>query len=224
MEPYSKWWNFFFPCLKNSVFYSQDGEDFYLSRNFNLKKPGFFVDIGSADPIRANNTYWFYLRGWRGLCVEATPDLSNLYKKHRPKDKFINAFVGNQRGNREFFIFNEPFLNTGCPERKKYLVEKTDYKFQKAICVPQLPLREIFSQNLSKNTKIDFMSLDVEEGELEVLESNDWTRYRPRLIIMEVLNQNREKIGENPTVEFLKRQGYHPFIILPWSVFFTTLE
>lgn len=220
MNQFSQWWGSFSPWRIKSAFFSQDGEDFILSKNYDLKKPGFFVDIGSADPIRANNTYWFYLRGWRGLCVDASPDLGNLYKKHRPKDRFINAFVGKKSGNREFFIFNEPFLNTGCLKRKKYLIKKTGYKFQKKIHVPQLPLREILKQNLSESKKIDFMSLDVEEGELEVLQSNDWVSFRPRLIIMEVLNPDREKVGESTSSKFLKRLGYLPAIILPRSVIF----
>ncbi len=211
------------PNFFRERYYAQDGEDFLLNKFLNSPKPGFFVDLGSAHPVQANNSYLFYLKGWRGLCVDASPGLHNLYKKYRPKDLFINAFVGRCSATRELYTFNEPFLNTGSQSRKEFLLAKTNYKFKEKILVQQIPLQEILKRNMQSNKTIEFMSLDVEEGELEVLESNDWTRYRPRLIIMEVLNQNREKIGENPTVEFLKRQGYHPFIILPRSVFFTTL-
>jgi hypothetical protein len=204
-------------------YYSQDFEDALLNNILDIKKPGFFVDVGSAHPVNASNSYLFYLNGWRGLCVDASPGLIGLYQKHRPKDLFINAFVGKCSGTRDFYIFNEPFLNTGSRQRKDFLSEKTDYEFQKQVSVQQLPLKEILERNMPPEKTIEFMSLDVEEGELEVLESNDWSRYRPRVVVMEVLHQDREKIGENSAVQYLKKQGYRPSIILPRSVFFTAL-
>jgi len=213
--------------IKNSFrdigYFSQEGEDFYISKIIDTTKPGYYVDVGSAHPVNASNSYLLYLNGWRGLCVDATPGLNDLYHTHRPKDLFINAFVGKCSGTREFYIFNEPFLNTGSRQRKDFLSGKTDYEFQKQVSVQQLPLKEILEKNVPPEKTIEFMSLDVEEGELEVLESNDWSRYRPRVVVMEVLHQDREKIGENSAVQFLKKQGYRPTIILPRSVFFTAL-
>ena len=209
--------------IKKKNFFAQDGEDFLLNKLMETQKAGFFVDVGSAHPVNASNSYLFYLNGWRGLCVDASPGLISLYQKYRPKDLFINAFVGKCSGTREFYIFNEPFLNTGSRQRKDFLSEKTDYEFQQQVLVQQLPLSEILKKNMPPEKTIEFMSLDVEEGELEVLESNDWSRYRPRVVVMEVLHQDREKFGENSAVQFLKKQGYRPTIILPRSVFFTAL-
>lgn len=209
----------FFSSEIKSKFFSQDGEDFYMSKIIDFKKPGFYIDIGAADPIHANNTYWFYLRGWRGLCIDASPGWESLYKKHRPKDTFINSFIGKKRMHRKLYLFDEPFLNTGSAKRKDFLLQKTKYKLQNEVYVPQQPLREIV-KNHCGNKKIDFISLDVEESELEVLESNDWTLFRPRFIIMEVLTQDRGKIGEQKSTKYLKKLGYRPTAIFPRSVFF----
>jgi hypothetical protein len=210
--------------IKNSLwdkeYFSQEGEDFYISKIIDTKKPGYYLDVGSADPIRASNTYWFYLRGWRGLCVDASPGLIQLYQKLRPLDIFFNAFVGKGRREREFYLFNEPLLNTGSNLRKDYLEKNTDYKLQKKILIQEFSLREILELNLPKGKRIDFMSLDVEDGELEVLQSNDWSSYRPRLIVMEVLNPDRELIGESTSTQYLKKMGYRVAAILPRSVFF----
>jgi len=209
-------------ALQKSQYFSQDGEDFLLQKYFGKTESGFYVDVGSAHPINASNSYLFYLKGWRGICIDATPGLNDTYQKHRPEDLFFNAYVGKDSGTREFYIFNEPFLNTGSRQRREFLQNKTNYKFQKVELIKQLSLQEILNKNVPPNKKIEFMSLDVEEGEMAVLESNDWTRFRPQVIVMEVLQENREKIGENPASHFLKRQGYRPTIILPRSVFFET--
>lgn len=209
-------------CQKK-IYFAQDGEDILLEKILDKQEPGFFVDVGSAHPINASNSYLFYLKGWRGLCVDASPGLIGLYQKYRPKDLFINAYVGKYSGTRDFYTFNEPFLNTGSSQRKDFISEKTGYEFQRQILVQQMPLKKILKEKMPAEQPIEFMSLDVEQGELEVLESNDWSRYRPRVIVMEVLHEDREKIGDNSAVQFLKKQGYRPTIILPRSVFFTNL-
>ena len=96
--------NKIFKKYNQKEYFSQDGEDFLLCKIIATENPGFFVDIGAAHPIKGNNTYYFYRRGWRGLCVDASPGLDSLYQKQRPEDRFINAFVGKNLGRRELFV------------------------------------------------------------------------------------------------------------------------
>lgn len=210
-----------FPVKPVTGFFSQDGEDLLLQKMLEGKKKGFYVDVGAAHPIRASNTYRLYQQGWRGICVDASPGLAPLFRRHRPRDIFLDAYVGNQPGSRDFYVFDEPFLNTGSRERADFLRAETKYQFQGKATLTEASLREILGQHLPAGTSIDLMSVDVEEGELEVLESNDWSKFRPLLIVMEVLESDREKIGKHRPVQFLKNLGYRPTAILPRSVFFS---
>jgi len=178
------------------------------------------VDVGAAHPVKESNTYHFYRRGWRGVCVDATPGLAPLYRKYRPRDVFVNGYVTRKKGKNAFFVFNEPLLNTGTAARKKFLIQKTPYTLLKKLKIARVPLREILAQHLPEGQKINLMSLDVEEGELEVLQSNNWEKNRPQVIVMEILHPQRDKIGEVASAKFLKKQDYRPTIILNRSVFF----
>lgn len=206
---------------KNKNFYSQEGEDYFLNILIQPKKEGFFVDIGSAHPIRANNTYFFYLKGWRGICIDAAPSLNDIYKKYRPNDLFINAFIGNKTGYQKFYIFNEPFLNTGSKKRKEIILKNTSYKLQKTVSVIKRPLREILDKYLPVGKEIEIMSCDIEDSELDALRSNNWKLYMPKIVVLEVLHQDRGKIGDKASVKFLQKIGYKIIAILPRSVFFS---
>jgi hypothetical protein len=207
--------------FKKRDYFSQDGEDLFLSLILPSKKKGFYIDIGAAHPINFNNTYYFYKIGWHGLCVDASPNLAGLYKKHRPKDIFINSFVGEEKENQKLYIFDEPFLNTGSNERKEFLVNNTNYKLKNTLTVQAITLRQIFSQYLPPGEEVQIMSIDIEEGELAALESNNWDLYKPKNVILEVLMQNREKVGDKPSVQLLKKNGYKISAILPRSVIFS---
>jgi hypothetical protein len=205
----------------NNVFFSQEGEDYLLTSFLSDQRSGFFVDLGSAHPIIYNNTYYFYLRGWRGICIDASPNLKKLYTRYRPEDKFINTFISRKPGIQKFHIFSEPLLNTGSLKRKNFLQQKTNYKFQKTVSINKTSLRDILKKYLPHKTKIQIMSIDIEESELEALESNNWNIYRPMYIVMEVLHHDRDKIGNKTPVQFLKALGYRITTILPRSVIFS---
>ncbi|MDX9799068.1 MAG: hypothetical protein RBT05_09445 [Bacteroidales bacterium] len=69
-----------------SISFSQEGEDMLLSKLFELNEKGFFVDIGAHHPIRFSNTYKLYLKGWRGINIDAMPNSMDLFKKYRSED------------------------------------------------------------------------------------------------------------------------------------------
>jgi len=221
MNPATDIFRWFFSTRNKGKFFSQDGEDYLLHKIFEAQEKGYYVDVGSAHPVKESNTFYFYKKGWRGICVDPTPGLGILYRRFRPHDIFVNRFVSNRNGKTPFFLFNEPLLNTGNLQRKKFLAKKTSYELLKKIKVPRTSLAQIFEQHLPTGRKIDFLSLDVEQSELEVLQSNLWTKFRPQLIIMEVLRGDRENIGQEPAVKFLKKHGYRITTILRRSVFFS---
>lgn len=82
--------------LYRKVFYSQDGEDALLSSFYERKKgyKGFFVDVGAHHPYRFSNTAYYYKKGWRGINIEPTPNLFNVFLKHRKRDINLNLGIG----------------------------------------------------------------------------------------------------------------------------------
>src|SRR5580658_8816405 len=76
--------------------FSQEGEDMILASFFEGKKNGFYVDVGAHHPKRFSNTHHFYIRGWRGINVDATPGSMKLFRRTRPDDINIEAAVSDQ--------------------------------------------------------------------------------------------------------------------------------
>ena len=76
------------------ISYSQFGEDLLLTHLLGYKKAnGFYIDVGCFKPIQFSNTFIFFQRGWSGIATDANPAFEPLWKKVRPRDKFINSGV-----------------------------------------------------------------------------------------------------------------------------------
>jgi FkbM family methyltransferase len=181
--------------LRNMIFdqhaiksYSQEGEDIVLQRIFSQQKTGFYVDVGAHHPMRFSNTYNFYKQGWRGINIEPNPDSFNLFGKYRPKDINVNCGVAIEKSSLNYYMFDEPALNTFDSEVLKSRIADTPYNHMKTVRIVVAPLAEILKLNTPKDRKIDFLTVDVEGFDLEVLKSNDWVSYRPSWVLVEQLN------------------------------------
>jgi FkbM family methyltransferase len=191
--------------------YSQEGEDLVLARLFGARKnPGFYVDIGAHHPVRYSNSYYFYRRGWRGISVDAMPGTARLFRRMRPRDIVVECGVGAEEGTLTYYVFNEPALNTFS----KAEAEKKnggDYRILDKIQIPVITLPQLLSRHLPVDTVIDFMTIDTEGLDYEVIASNDWNRYRPAVILIELLNTRLEDLANNPSASLLARHGYRAF-------------
>jgi FkbM family methyltransferase len=200
------------------VHYSQEGEDIVLARIFTGQKSGFFVDIGAHHPTRFSNSVWAYRRGWSGINIDAAPGSIASFDRVRPRDTNIETCVSEQTGQTEFFVFPEPALNTAGRTRKEAMEVATSAQGQRVV-VHADRLERVLAVNLPDDVSaIDFMSIDVEGSEMAVLRSNDWTRYRPRVIVIEVLGKVLDNVGESEEIRFLKNLGYVPVSMLYHSV------
>ena len=168
--------------------YAQEGEDIILQRIFAGKKNGFYVDVGAHHPQRFSNTNKFYSQGWRGINVEPNPDVINLFKKYRPDDINLNCGVAIDKGSLNYYMFDEPALNTFDDGVLKSRIADTSYKHLKTVSIEVRPLADLLRQHASKDKVIDFLTVDVEGFDLEVLQSNDWLNYRPNWVLVEQLN------------------------------------
>jgi FkbM family methyltransferase len=190
------------------ISYSQEAEDLILDRFFEEKQNGFFVDIGAHHPIRFSNTYNFYLKGWRGINVDATPGSMNPFKKIRPEDINIEVGVSNIVGELTYHMFYESALNTFSQERVKYLLEKTPYKLEKKISVKTKTLANILDEYVPAKKQIDFLTIDVEGLDFEILKTNNWDKYKPTIILVEDLDGSIEKIVQSELYNYLKSYNY----------------
>ena len=179
--------------------YSQYGEDLVLDKLLANKQSGVYVDIGANDPNILSNTKKFYLKGWRGVNVE--PDSTNFQKLliHRSNDKNLNLGAG-PYGELIFYKLSADTLST-FSEQTALEAEKSGYKIISKTKIAVKPLKDIIEETLG-NTQIDFLSLDVEGFEVSVLKTNDWSRFRPSLIVVEI-NRNKKEI-----YDYLLDQNY----------------
>lgn len=187
--------------------FSQHGEDFFIYNYFKKRNYGFYIDIGAYHPKRFSNTFFFYKKSWKGLNIEANPDLIQEFNTSRSRDINLNIGVSNANKKLIFYVFNPQTLSTFDLNAKEEYVSK-GYELVKSIIVDVLPIREIINR-YCKNTNIDFISIDVEGHEIEVLEGFKNLTNFPKLICLESLDLKYEKKETfNEILENLKDMGY----------------
>lgn len=178
---------------KNST-YSQTGEDLILNLFFK-KNDGFYVDIGANNPRLFNNTYLFYLKGWRGINIEPSPNNIKLFYRTRKKDINLNIGISSQKDNLNFYIMDESTLSTFSKDTADEY-KKMGHHVIETKKVQTKRLDDVLRENLPKDKEIDFFSIDTEGFDKEVLKSNDWSKYRPKFIIIETLEYKNDGSGK----------------------------
>lgn len=195
-----------FGYLKKS--FSQEGEDLVLLKYFKKKKSGFYIDIGAHHPFRFSNTYLFYKKGWKGINIDATPGSMEKFYKYRFRDINIEVPISNNNKRIDYFIFDEPALNSFSSKLSKERNVNTKYKIKGIVKLKPQKLSSILDKYIAKNAKIDFMSIDVEGYEYEVLLSNNWKKYRPTYLLVEILKNRNDNIKKDKCYIFLINKGY----------------
>lgn len=190
--------------------YSQEGEDMILRRLFENKNKGFYVDIGAHHPLRFSNTYFFYKQGWRGINIDAMPGSMRIFRKLRPRDINIEIPVSLENKLMKYYIFNDPALNGFDVQlAMRRDADKNEYKIQKIVELQTQPLSDVLSNHLPKNQKIDFLSVDVEGLDFEVLKSNDWSKFKPEVVLAETLGgSSLSELSNHEISIFLRGVGY----------------
>jgi len=198
--------------------YAQSGEDLILAGLFyklNIDQPS-YLDIGANHPAYISNTYYFYVRGSTGVCIEPNPVLYKKFKQLRPRDTVLNIGIGiDEQTEADFYLFPESAhgLSTFSREEAMYWQEVGMKKigkihYEKIIRVPLKTINAIIEQYCKKVP--DFVSVDVEGLDLAILQSLDFAKYRPLVICVETLayddQQNEYKRKE--VLDFLESKSY----------------
>lgn len=188
--------------------YSQEGEDMILRRLFDTQKDGFYIDVGAHHPKRFSNTYFFYKCGWHGINIDAMPNSMKLFNKIRPRDINIEKPVSDKKQILTYFAFNEPALNGFSKELSEQRDAQENYFIKFTKDIETATLEEILNEYLPVNQEIDFLSIDVEGLDFMVLKSNNFEKYKPKVILIEILGSNLNNIANNDITEFLKEFNY----------------
>ena len=200
--------------------YAQEGEDIVLERFFSGQSKGYYIDLGCHHPARFSNTYTLYQRGWRGLNVDAKPGIAALFAQWRPEDITLEAGLAAEAGELVFFEFEETALNTFSADLAKER-QSAGWPLVAERRVPVRSLGDILDQYWPAQRPIDLLSIDIEGMDELVLASNDWQKYRPRVLVVEMMSPNLEALLQDPIYLFLKNQGYRFLAKTGLSVFFT---
>ncbi len=199
--------------LKNKLFstlnvsFSKSGEDVQLRKLIGASDPGAYVDVGCWDPKKASNSYFFYLRKWKGICIDPNPGLIVPYQQIRPDDTFLNMAISTREGELKYYMFDENHDSMNTLDQDFVSLHHLEDKIIQTKQVPVKTLKSVLDQHLAQEDRLDFFDIDVEGFDLEVLKSNDWEKYRPKIILCEADEPLEMSLSSDITL-YLKEKDY----------------
>ncbi len=164
--------------------YAQNLEDYHLEQVFSDQAAGTYVDVGGGHPVADNVSFWFYLKGWRGLIVEPQQALADIYAHVRPRDHTVSCLAGRTEGEAEFHIVEK--LHGFSTTVKEHAAGAS--QFGAAFQTVRKPVRTLTALCAEAGLeRIDFLKIDVEGAEADVLAGMDFERLRPRVVVVEAV-------------------------------------
>ena len=210
--------------IKNNYFfkkksYSAYGEDLQIKKHFKKDFRGFYVDVGCYHPVKANNTLLLYQKGWRGMNIDINKLSIDFFKHYRPEDLNLNLAISKKKINKFYYQKELSLLNS-------IIKKQANAAFQGPILTKKIrssSLNEVLKNSKFKNREIDFLDIDVEGADLEVLKSLNFKTYNPKLILVEIMPENLEvkkmNIKGSNIYKFLIKKNYK----MIWTNKFSTL-
>jgi len=174
----------FFPQKTYSIF----GEDKFIKNYFKNKFNGFYIDVGCYHPLDGNNTHLLHKKGWNGINLDINFYSIELFNYLRKKD--INIHSGVSHRQRKLTMYYRKEINMLNTLDKKIAEIHFRNGFKKRN-VQVNTLNFFISRFFKKLEKIDFLNIDVEGAELNVLKSLNFKRYKPQLICIEIHNPKK---------------------------------
>ena len=188
-----------------------DNEDTAVLSYFKDKKNGFYVDVGCYHPIHRNNTYLLHKKSWNGINIDTSQFSIELFDYLRPNDLNYNCAISNK--NEFIKLFYQKELSQLSTTEK----DQAETVFQGNIKEKEIQaftLDEILNRDKYKNSKIDFLDIDVEGADLKVLEGLSFDRFKPELVCVEIHAKEKKK---SDIYNFLVDKNYE----LLWSGVFS---
>ncbi|MGN6605044.1 MAG: FkbM family methyltransferase [Ginsengibacter sp.] len=193
--------------------FSQCGEDLLVRYIFNLRgieRPS-YIDIGAHDPYFLSNTALFYAIGSRGINIEANPALIMKFEKYRPDDINLNFGIGTYEGELDFYLMKDSTLSTFSKGEVDCMIVNgknlSEIKKIKVTTISNI-LKQYFNGIFP-----DFLSIDVEGLDFEILQSIDFGKSCPKVICVEAAEYSPIGAGKRKgqVIEFLVSKGYYEY-------------
>ena len=195
---------------KNPNFhYSEFAEDVMVNRIFRNYSDGFYVDIGAYHPIKGSLTYKLYKKGWKGMNLDISKTSIDLFDIARPEDKNINCAIGNFSGD-TFYYENSPI------NQQNSLIKSN--VTQKKVEIKSFLLEEILK--LNKIDKVDFINIDTEGTELNIINSINFEKINPILFTIEENSFDTVNESRNAKIELMKKNNYELINVIGVTMFF----
>lgn len=175
--------------------FSQFGEDLLVWKHFAYKRDGFFVEVGANDPENLSQTLLLERHGWQGVLVEPQSTCCERLRSARPRSQVFQVACGSpgQCGMAMLQLSDAGSRLAGARASELPLGGLEQVRV--------MTLNQILEQ--TGNPRLDFVSIDVEGFELDVLRGFDLEQHKPSLLLVEDNLPNRLKVHH-----YLKRHGY----------------
>jgi FkbM family methyltransferase len=187
------------------ISYAQNHEDVVLDRALHAAK-GFYVDVGAASPSTASVTRHFYDLGWSGINIEPLPQYVEELRRERPRDWTIEAVAGASPGHSSFYVVEgDQDLSTFDSRRVEEMTAQGTRTERRT--VEAVTLNAVLEQ--AQPETIDFLKIDTEGTEREVLLGINLQKWRPRVLLIEATLPNSQIPSHGEWEDLVLKQGYH---------------
>jgi len=172
----------------SSKSYSLSNVDLVIERIFKKKNKGIFIDVGCNHPIKYNNTYLLYKKGWSGINIDLDTESINQFNKLRTRDINIQTLITSYDNEEKdlFFYHDRSAINT----ISKDLANSRKKEYQEIRKLKGQSLNTIIENSKFKNLKIDLLSIDIENYEYEALKNFNFKKYDIDMIVTEITDTN----------------------------------
>jgi FkbM family methyltransferase len=192
--------------FEGAGYFSQYYEDYILDFVFSDVSKGVYIDIGAAEPMNMSVTHKFYTQGWRGINIDPMPSYVDMYQKERPDDLFLNVGISNEESSLTFYdCGNGCGFSTFDKKGFETISNSIGLIFMERK-VPVITMKKVLSTYPQEH--IDFVNIDVEGWEKQVLESFDFSLAKPEVFILESTVPNTEIPNYHNWENILLDQGY----------------
>ena len=193
----------FFPKKSYSLF----EEDLFIQNYFKNRLKGFYIDVGCYHPLDGNNTHLLHTKGWNGINLDINFYSIELFNFLRKKDINIHSGISKKKDKLTMYYRKEINMLNTLDKKIAKIHFRNGFKKRN---VQVNTLNFFINKYFRKLETIDFLNIDAEGGELNVLKSLNFKQYKPQLICIEI--HNSKKMYDT-NYDYLKSNNIYKYLI-----------